>query len=341
LTDTCVGHTGAATLDVCNTGEGDLVVDSVTSSNPRFVVTAPSSGFPVTVGPDFCFPFAVAFDPLAAGAQSATLTVVNNDPETPAVVVNAQAEGRERDILVGGSTDWGVTSAWSPAERSVEICNVGACDLQVSSAMIDCTDFSLIDDPLPAGLGASSCATLTVGFTPVEPGKKSCQLTVNSDDPDSPAVVRPLRARTPPHLSLHAGWADAHGALGAVARDGSTFNLDFIYPVTPQLAWELRLGAARLDGQPGFPDTDVWKLGANAKFTLNPAAPVRVFLNGGPHAYHFDPGDFEGGVNLGLGLQVPAGSRFALELTYNYHWTLTASPNLELSELQAGLLVSF
>ena len=341
IADTCVGDTGAATLAVCNTGDGDLIVDSIASSNPRFAVTVPSSGFPVTVGPDFCFPFQGTFAPTAAGAQSATLTIASNDPETPAVAVTAESVGGEQDIVVNGSTAFGVVSAWSPAERAVEVCNVGHCDLAVTSAAIDCADFSLVSNPLPATLASGSCATVVVGFTPVLPGAKSCNLTIASDDPDTPAVVRPLTARTPPFFSLHAGLADAHGALSAVARDGSTLNLDFLYQVLPKLAWDVRLGVAKLDGQPGLADTDVWKLGANAKFTINPAAPVRVFINGGPHLYHFVPGNFEAGLNLGLGLNIPAGSHFAFEVTYNYHWALTASPDLELSELQGGLLISF
>ncbi len=338
---TCTGEVGHATLQVCNTGAGALVVDAIASSNPRFAVTTPSSGFPVTIGTAFCFPFDVTFTPTTAGPQSATLTIANNDPETPAVAVTATGEGTEQDVLVSGSTDFGVTSAWSPAEREVEVCNVGHCDLAVTGAAIDCADFSLVANPLPTTLSPGSCATVVVGFTPLLPGAKSCNLTITSDDPDTPAVVRPLTAHTPPHFSLHAGLADAHGALSAVARDGSTLNFDFVFPVTPKLAWDVRLGVARLDGQPGSPDTDVWKLGADVKFTFNPAAPVRVFVNSGPHLYHFDPGAFEAGLNLGLGLTVPAGSRFAFELTYNYHWALTASPDLELSELQGGFLVSF
>lgn len=341
LARTCVGDTGAGTVEVCNTGKGDLVVESIASSNPRFAVPAPSSGFPVTISPDFCFPFTVTFDPLAAADQAAILTVANNDPETPSVMVDVAAVGSEQDVQVGGSTEYGVTSAWGSAERDVEVCNVGHCDLAVTGAMTDCPDFTLTGNPAPVTLSSSSCATLTVAFTPVLPGLKSCQLTVDSDDPDSPAVVRPLRARTPPQLSIHGGWADAHGALGMVAKDGSAFHLDFVYPVSTQLAYDLRLGIARLDGQPGFGDTDVWSLGANAKFTFNPAAPVRVFVNGGPKAYHFDPGDLEAGLNVGLGLGFPAGSRFAIELTYNYEWALTANPDLEFSELEAGLLVSF
>jgi hypothetical protein len=64
-------------------------------------------------------------------------------------------------------------------------------------------------------------------------------------------------------------------------------------------------------------------------------------LNGGLGLYHFDPGTFEGGGNLGVGLNVPVGPRFALELTYNYDSAFTASPNLEFSQVQLGLLVSF
>jgi hypothetical protein len=305
------------------------------------VVTAPSAGFPVTIGPDFCFPFQVAMNPTAPGPQSATLSIANNDPETPTVLVTAEGEGSQRDVLVTGATDFGVTSAWSPAEKTVQVCNVGHCDLAVSAATIDCADFSLIGSPLPVTLSAGSCVDLVVGFTPVLPGTKTCHLTITSDDPDTPAVVRTLKARTPPAFSLHVGLVDPHGALSSVAKDGSSLDLDFLYPVGPQWAWDVRLGFAKFDGQPGQPDTDLWRLGANAKFTINPAAPVRVFANAGPNLYHFSPGNVEGGVNFGLGLNVPAGSRFSFEAAYNYHLALTASPDLEYSQVQLGFLVSF
>jgi hypothetical protein len=245
------------------------------------------------------------------------------------------------DIRVTGSADFGVTSAWSPAERKVTLCNSGPCALQVFSATIDCADFSLIANPLPASLEAGACLDLTVGFTPLLPGRKTCHLTVASADPDTPLVSRTLTARTPPAFSLHAGLATPHGALAGRAKQGSTFNLDFVYPVDPALAWDVRLGSTRFDGRSGQPDVRLWSLGADVRFTLNPAAPVHVFLNGGPGLYHFDPGTFAGGLNLGLGLNVPAGRRFAVEVTYNYHWALTSSPTQAFDQLQAGVLVSF
>jgi hypothetical protein len=73
----------------------------------------------------------------------------------------------------------------------------------------------------------------------------------------------------------------------------------------------------------------------------NPADPVRLFFNGGLGLYHFDPGNFEAGGNLGVGVNIPVGVRFALEGTYNYHAAFTASPVVKYSQFQLGLLVSF
>ncbi len=96
-----------------------------------------------------------------------------------------------------------------------------------------------------------------------------------------------------------------------------------------------------MGSEAGQPDTKVWRFGANAKFTFNPAGPLRLFVNGGPNLYHFDPGSVEGGFNVGIGLNLPAGKRFSFEATYNYNRAITASPDLPFSQFMLGLLVSF
>lgn len=340
--DTCVGATGLGTLEVCNTGTADLIVDPIVSSSPRFAVSVPSSGYPVTIGPGSCFPFQVTFDPIAAGPLAATLTVPSNDPDSPTTPVTVTGEGTEQDVRVTGSGDYGVVSAWGSGERGFAVCNVGTCDLAVSAATLPgCGDFTITSNPFPATLPAGACLDVVVAFTPALSGPKSCTLRVSSDDPDTPDVDVPLTARTPPLFSLHAGRVDSHGALSGAVKDGSTLNLDFVYPFLPRWAWDVRLGLSRFDGQPGLPDVELATLSANARFTINPAAPVRFFLNGGLGLYHFDPGSFEGGGNLGLGLGVPVGPRFVFEATYNYHVVFTPSPNLEYDQMQLGFLVSF
>jgi hypothetical protein len=328
--DACTGSQSFATLNVCNTGKtDDLIVSAITSSSPRFSVTTPSAGYPVTISHDFCFPFQVAFDSTAAGPQSGTLTIASNDLGSPNSAVQVSGAGTEADIRVTGSTDFGVASAWSPAEKTVSVCNTGACKLSVTAASVNCSDFSLINNPFPATVLPGACLDLGVKFHPTRPGPRSCELTIASDDPDSPSVVRTLTGRSPALFSVNVGLANPHGALSSVVKQGSTFNLGLVYPIRPRWAWDLRLGVNRFDGRSGGPDVDAWTLSPNIRYILNPGGWVRVFLNAGVGAYHFDPGDFEGGWNLGLGINVPAGPRFSIEGTYNYCSAFTASPDLE------------
>jgi hypothetical protein len=340
LGDACAGGSSIGTLNVCNTGTSDLIVGGITSSNPAVAVTTPSAGFPVTISHDFCFPFQVVFTAAAAGPALATLTISSNDAKNP-TTVTVSAKAGAPDIRVTGSTAFGVTSNWTPAEKTVAVCNTGSCSLAVTAASTSCADFTLVDNPFPAALSPGACLNLVVRFTPRLPGHKVCDLKVASDDTHTPLVTRTLSATTPPLFSVHGGWVDPHGAFHLVAKQGSTLNLDFVDPFTPHWAWDVRLGYSRFDGRAGNPDTGVVTLSADAKFTINPAAPVRVFLDGGFGMYQFNPGDFDGGGNVGLGIDAPLGHRFVLEAAYNFHSAFTASPALNFSQLQLGLLVSF
>jgi hypothetical protein len=339
----CAGATSTGTLAVCNTGKADLIVSSIASSNPAFAVTAPSSGFPVTIGPASCFPFQVVFTAAGAGAQLGTLAIASNDPTNPTVNVPVSGAATSPEIKLTGSssTDFGVVSAWTPGEREVEVCNTGGCALSVTAAATSCADFELVNSPLPAAVAPGSCVDLVVRFVPHRQGPRSCDLTITSNDPLHPTVVRKLTARTPPWLSLHAGVVEPHGAFHAVAGNGGTLNLDFVYPLSSHWAWDVRLGASRFDGRAGAPDTDLATLSANARFTVNPGGPVHLFFNGGLGLYDFRPGDFVAGGNLGAGLSVPLGHLFALEATYNFHAPFNTTPGRELSQVQLGLLVSF
>ncbi|MDH3523539.1 MAG: choice-of-anchor D domain-containing protein [Acidobacteriota bacterium] len=340
--EVCVGSTKNEALDVCNTGSADLAVASIASSNAQFGVTPPlPSGYPLNVLPGACFPFQAFFGPTSSGPQAGQLAIASNDPDEPIVNVQVEGLGTLQDIQVAGSTSFGTVSAWSSGEQSVEVCNIGLCGLTVSSASLSCPDFTIVTNPLPAALGPGSCTSLTARFTPTVPGSPSCVLSVNSDDPDTPVVNRTLTARTSPAFSIHAGIANAKGALKNTNDDGMTINLDFVYDVNAHWAWDVRLGTSELAGKAANPDVDIWSLAGNARYTFNPLASWHVFINGGLGLYQFDPGDLEGGGNLGLGLQFPIDPRFSLEATYNYHDAFTASTDLKYDQIQLGLLVSF
>src|SRR6185436_18065058 len=107
--DTCIGTTNIAVLEVCNTGQENLQVGTITSSNPSFRVLPPSSGFPVVISPDFCFPFVVQFAPTVLGDQSTTFTIPSNDPLAPTNFVDGfgKAVGPSGSAVIADSGSFG------------------------------------------------------------------------------------------------------------------------------------------------------------------------------------------------------------------------------------------
>jgi hypothetical protein len=199
LSDACVGDSSTTTLQVCNTGKEDLEIDSITSSSTKFSVTAPSSGYPVVISPDFCFPFQVKFTPTGTGSVSGTLTITSNDPVNPTVTVNVSGSGIEKDVRVTGSTDFGDVCGGVLAEKTLSVCNVGPCDLHVTSVAFEppCADFTLINNPFPATVSPDSCESVVIRFTPTSDGPKTCTLVIRTDDPDTPVISKTVTGNTP------------------------------------------------------------------------------------------------------------------------------------------------
>lgn len=339
----CVGASDHGTLKVCNTSKGDLIVGGIASSNPEFSVAAPSGGFPVSISHDFCFPFPVTFTPAGPGPRTANFVIASNDSNFPNLTVTAEGAGTQTDVRVTGSTAFGVASAWTRSEQTVSVCNTGECPLTVSSAALGagCSDFALIANPFPATLPSSTCVDLGIEFTPVLGGPRSCSLTINTSDPDTPVITRSLTGRMAPFLTVHAGLAVPHGALNTVADLGSTLNVGLVNYWRPKWAWDLRLGRSIFKGAGAADDTKTWSALANVRHSFTPAATVRPFVNAGGGLYHFRPGGVEGGLNLGIGLGVPTGRRLSIEGTYNFNLVFTASPDLKFSQFQLGVKLSF
>jgi hypothetical protein len=146
----CVGDKQPATLNVCNTSGGDLVVASITSSNPEFAIVSPSGGLPVTVSHDFCFPFAVTFTPTSSAPQTSTLTVLSNDPSTPSVSVQATAQGGTGSLGLSPDQQFSPTVIQSVGTCQLPkpfiVSNTGTCNLTVTNVTIggsNTSDFSL------------------------------------------------------------------------------------------------------------------------------------------------------------------------------------------------------
>jgi hypothetical protein len=211
LGDVCMGSTGSAELNVCNTGNSDLVVQTLTSSNPEFSVAMPSSGYPVAISPDFCFPFEVQFTPTSTGAKTSTLTIVSNDPANPSVTAQATGSGTQQRIatLIANSGNFGDVCVGSLKDLDLTISNSGGCPLSASSIVSSSAEFvtaGVISYPLVIAAGSS--VHVPIRFQPTSTGAKAATITVNSNDPASPAKVVNVSGNAPTPIASTSGALD-------------------------------------------------------------------------------------------------------------------------------------
>jgi hypothetical protein len=221
VADTCSGETGVGFLDVCNTGKEDLEVDSIVSDDPQFSVGTPSSGFPVAISPDFCFPFEVAFAPSGDGADSANLSIATNDPVNPMVTVLATANGLEPRIatVIADSGSFGDVCLGDLKDLDLTITNPGGCALTVTS--ISSNDPGVFQAPgvmsPPLVIGPGDSVAVPIRYQPDALGADAATITISSDDPDTPSKQVSVTGNTPPP-DISTTIAN-NGDFGDVCRD--------------------------------------------------------------------------------------------------------------------------
>jgi hypothetical protein len=196
---TCAGSTVSLNLEVFNVGTTNLVINSVVrSAGSTDFTVAPNPMTPVTISPDAHVDFTIQFKPTIVGPQTATIAISSNDPGAPITTLTATGSEGSGTINVTGSGSFGTAScsATTPTQ-TLKINNVGTCNLNVTSAIISCADFTLVNPAeFPAAISPDSGLDVGVNFTPTSGGPKSCTLTITTDDPLNPVVIIPLTGNT-------------------------------------------------------------------------------------------------------------------------------------------------
>ena len=194
--DVCLGSFKDLDLTISNSGGCDLSVSGISSSSSEFK-TANVTTFPLIIGPGDSVAVPIRLEPTSLNAKTAIITIISDDPDNSSKSVDVSGNVPPGDIRVTGSTDFGDVCAEEQAEKTVSVCNVGQCNLDVTGASINCEDFTLIGDPFPATVSPDSCLDLVIRFTPTSGGAKTCDLSISSNDPDTPTVTLPVTANTP------------------------------------------------------------------------------------------------------------------------------------------------
>lgn len=232
--EACAGETVRAPILVCNTSPGDLIVDTITSSNPQFSVVPPSGGFPITVSHDFCFPVQVAFTPTSPGPKSTDLVISSNDPSFPSlkVVANANVGQPTAVTMIADTGNFGELCALPGTFRDLDLTinNSGSCPLIVngitSSLPAEFEAPQVLTFPVKVAPGDS--VAVPIRFHPTSPGPKAATITVATNDPVAPNKIVNVTGTAPPEYVCETPvFAAIDAAIGPTWGTGRTGNYTY------------------------------------------------------------------------------------------------------------------
>jgi hypothetical protein len=226
----CVGARQTATLNVCNTSAGNLIVSSVSSSNPEFAVSSPSGGFPVTISHDFCFPFEVAFLPTATGTRTTNFTITSNDPNLPTLTVPGTATVGQPTVVTMVA-DNGNAGEFCPGPKGfrdllVTLDNRGSCPLLVSNIASSSPEFQVPSTlTLPLAVAPGANIVVPIRFEAASAGAKNATVTFSTNDPAAPTKAVNLTATVPePYVCSPPLFTSLESQVGPTWGTGRTGN---------------------------------------------------------------------------------------------------------------------
>jgi ASPM-SPD-2-Hydin domain-containing protein/HYDIN/CFA65/VesB family protein len=192
----CIGCFVDKLLDLNDSGKCTLTISGIASSSAEFIVPEVLS-YPITIGPGDSLAIPIRFAPTSFGAKSATITVNSDDPAGPRTI-DVSGLVPSGKLAVTGSTSFGGVTACCCADRTLSICNVGECDLHVTSVRFKRKShhWKLLHNPFPATLHAGSCLDVVIRYKATEKCARSCELIIESDDPSTPVRTLEVLAYT-------------------------------------------------------------------------------------------------------------------------------------------------
>ena len=168
-----------------NSGGGDLIVDSVSSDRPEFVVVQLAP--PQMIAPLGSLKATLCFVPAALGPVAGNVTIFSNDPDESMSFIALVGTGVNPEIEVASLRhNFGQVVIGDSAGWRLVVLNQGTGDLTIDGIISDSPDFSA--HPTSFSVGSADSEEVDVRFAPSSAGPVSAQLTVMSNDFDEPTI---------------------------------------------------------------------------------------------------------------------------------------------------------
>lgn len=189
----------SVTMTINNLGEVALTVTAVELTVSEHFSVAHEE-VPLTVEPGETTAATVSFNPMAAGALSASISISLEGLTNP-FVLNFSGGGiyttdydvhiAETEYTNGGTYNFGLTAAESETRTAaLVLTNTGGTDLTVTAAgLSEETNFSLEEFDLPITIASGETAEADIYFSPQESGDLSDAISISFNEITEPYIL--------------------------------------------------------------------------------------------------------------------------------------------------------
>ncbi|MFZ3137198.1 MAG: choice-of-anchor D domain-containing protein [Thermodesulfovibrionales bacterium] len=188
---TLVGSSSSLSVQVRNIGTAALNITGIANPAAPFTITGNDcpATLPVIPPPAFCT-ITITFTPTSGGIQSSSFAISSNDPVTPSVPVNLSGMGSVvPNILVSPSPlAFGGKLTGTTNTLNITVNNTGTAPLSISSVTGPAAPFSITANACSGvSLNPAVSCQITIRFIPTAAIVYNSSITINSNDPDTPA----------------------------------------------------------------------------------------------------------------------------------------------------------
>ncbi|WP_338290174.1 choice-of-anchor D domain-containing protein [Luteolibacter sp. LG18] len=223
---------------IYNEGTQPLSISSLTVTGAAFALTISSSS---TVPAGGASSFEVSYQPTAAGLQTGSVTIGNNDSDENPTTFSIQGFGLAPQVSVAGkgitianndttpstddNTDFGSLTVGSDMSRSFSIHNNGDAPLNVSNVQVTGTGFSL-DGGFAGAIQPGGTQSFGVRYAPLAAGTTTGTVTVSTNDPNVANYTFQVKGlATQPEIDIQGNSLSvASGDSTPSAGDGTLFS---------------------------------------------------------------------------------------------------------------------
>ena len=224
-----VGNSNTQTTTITNNGTAVLNVTALNLSGSNEFALGAAPATPFTVAPNASATVDVVYTPIDNGADTGSLAIVSDDPDSPTVTVSLTGTGNVvvpdacNFAVAPAALDFGVVDiGTSPSPTaSTTVTNTSTVDCTITASVTPAAGEFALASASPVTVTAGNTADVTVSYTPVDVGADGGNLNLISDNLISVDVPLSGTGQEPPVNACDFSVAPTSMAFGSVAVDST------------------------------------------------------------------------------------------------------------------------